>query len=272
MNPMIRKELRQRMRERRGWLLPSLYLLGLGAVVALAYYGATDIGKQTGTEPQGAAIGATVFLTVTYAQLALLLILAPVFSAGTITLEKEQRTLPSLLTSLLSAPQIWWGKFIASLLFLCLLLISALPVLSLTFALGGVSPGDLIAATGMTLLMLAAICTIGLYCSSFFRRSVHSTAVTYGVIILLTVVTGVVYGILEWSWSSGQGQVPGAGEAPGYIAAPLYLNPFYAVTLAFRRHEAGFPDWAISAMLFAGMAIWAAAFAMRNIERSGEQS
>jgi len=31
MNPMIRKELRQRMRERRAWLLPSLYLLVLGA-------------------------------------------------------------------------------------------------------------------------------------------------------------------------------------------------------------------------------------------------
>jgi hypothetical protein len=31
MNPMIRKELRQRMRERRGWLLPSLYLIVLGA-------------------------------------------------------------------------------------------------------------------------------------------------------------------------------------------------------------------------------------------------
>ena len=30
MNPMVRKELRQRMRERRAWLLPTLYLLGTG--------------------------------------------------------------------------------------------------------------------------------------------------------------------------------------------------------------------------------------------------
>ena len=41
MNPMIRKELRQRMRERRGWLLPSLYLLVLGAAVTFAYFIAT---------------------------------------------------------------------------------------------------------------------------------------------------------------------------------------------------------------------------------------
>jgi len=38
MNPMIRKELRQRMRERRGWLLPSLYLIVLGAAVTFAYF------------------------------------------------------------------------------------------------------------------------------------------------------------------------------------------------------------------------------------------
>ena len=34
MNPMIRKELRQRMRERRGWILPSLYLLALCAIIS----------------------------------------------------------------------------------------------------------------------------------------------------------------------------------------------------------------------------------------------
>ena len=38
MNPMIRKELRQLMRERRGWVLPSLYLVALGAVAIFVYF------------------------------------------------------------------------------------------------------------------------------------------------------------------------------------------------------------------------------------------
>ena len=57
--------------------------------------------------------------------------MAPVFSAtSSITIEKEQRTLSSLLTSLLTAPQIcWWANSVAALLFLLLLLSSALPLL-----------------------------------------------------------------------------------------------------------------------------------------------
>lgn len=132
MNPMIRKELRQRMRERRAWLLPSLYLSALGAAVALAYYFQTE--DVFGFEPrelQGAEIGVTVFMTVIFTQMALLLLMAPVFSAGSVTIEKEQRTLSGLLTSLLSSLQIWWGKYVAALLFLVLLLACSLPVLSL---------------------------------------------------------------------------------------------------------------------------------------------
>jgi hypothetical protein len=41
-NPMILKELRQRLRESRAWLLPTLYLLVLAGTVSFAYYAATD--------------------------------------------------------------------------------------------------------------------------------------------------------------------------------------------------------------------------------------
>ena len=51
---------------------------------------------------------------------------APIFSAGTLTIEKEQRTLQMLLTSLLSVGEIWLGKFISAMLFLTQLLVSSL--------------------------------------------------------------------------------------------------------------------------------------------------
>jgi ABC-2 type transport system permease protein len=137
MNPMIRKELRQRMRERRGWILPSLYLLTLSAVITVAYYSTAWGGSQ---QIQGWQVGAALFLTLAYTQLVLLLLLAPIFSAGALTIEKEQRTLGGLLTSLLQPAQIWWGKFAASLMFVLLLLIIGLPVLSAVFAFGGVGP------------------------------------------------------------------------------------------------------------------------------------
>jgi ABC-type transport system involved in multi-copper enzyme maturation permease subunit len=171
---MIRKELQQRMRERRAWLLPTLYLLGLGAVVVISYLATLDTSGGS-RDLQGAEIGRTIFLAVTYTQMGVLLLLAPALSAGGITIEKEQRTMAGLLTSLLEPKDIWWGKFVSSILFLFVLEVSALPILSLSFVFGGVSPLEVLLVAGITLLVLASMCSIGLWCSSFFRRSVHAT-------------------------------------------------------------------------------------------------
>jgi ABC-2 type transport system permease protein len=276
MNPMIRKELRQRMRERRSWVLPSLYLLALGGVVALTYFFASEeMFGQFAQEKQGAQIGVAVFFTVAYAQLALLLLLAPVFSAGSLTIEKEQRTLAGLLTSLLSPFEIWWGKFVSAMLFLMLLLVSALPVLSLVFSLGGVGPEELLRATAMTLLVMASISAIGLYFSSIFRRSVHSSAVSYAAVIALTVITFVVFMLLQYHWESSHRALAAAGkqvpDLPRYMQASLWLNPFYALTSAFVHGKEKFPEWLASGLVFLGLGILATLLALRNIRRSGER-
>lgn len=272
-NPMINKELRQRLRERRSWLLPTLYLLVLSGTVSFAYYIATDPQTQGQREVQGADIGLAIFFTVVFTQIVVLLLMAPVFSAGSITIEKEQRTLAGLLTSLLSVPQIWWGKFVAALLYLLLLLSSALPLLALSFAFGGVEPEQLIRATASTILVLAAICTLGLWLSSLFRRSIHSTAACYGLVLVLSVVTAVVFGILASHWSNTQrGALMRAEGPPAYVQAPLFLNPLYP--LLSMMDDADFQQFIYptsSWMLFTAMGCLAAAFAMRRLKRSGDQ-
>src|SRR5258708_37184038 len=45
-NPMIIKELRQRLRERRSWLLPTLYLMVLSGIVVCVYYFSTDTDRH----------------------------------------------------------------------------------------------------------------------------------------------------------------------------------------------------------------------------------
>ncbi len=68
-NPMIIKELRQRLRERRSWLLPTLYLIVLSGIVVCVYYFSTDTGRRLrGAEVQGADIGQAIFLAVVFAQ------------------------------------------------------------------------------------------------------------------------------------------------------------------------------------------------------------
>jgi ABC-2 type transport system permease protein len=271
-NPMILKELRQRLRERRAWLLPTLYLLVLAGTVSFAYYGTTDPEMRGGQgEVQGADIGEAIFLTVLITQMVVLLLMAPVFSAGSLTIEKEQRTIAGLLTSLLTAPQIWWGKFVAALLYLLLLLFSALPLLTLSLAFGGVDPVQLLKAVGSTVFVLASICTVGLWCSSMFRRSVHSTAACYGFVLVLSIVTAVVFGILVSHWESHNPFARAEGP-PAYIQAPLFINPFYPLLALLGGGAFGQFSYPVSSwLLFTAIGCLAAALAMRRIQRSGDQ-
>src|SRR6267378_4162509 len=270
-NPMILKELQQRLRERRAWLLHTLYLLVLAGTVSFAYYASTDPVMAGGPrEVQGADIGMAIFLTVIFTQIVVLLLMAPVFSAGSLTIEKEQRTLAGLLTSLLTPVQIWWGKFIAALLFLVLLLVSALPILSLPFALGGVGPREVVIAAGITLLVLASLSSVGLYCSSFFRRSVHATAVSYAIVIALTVLTAVAFLILESRWQTSHAASQAIVEPPGYIRATLYLKPFFPLLAIFAEAEQRhFRDWATSLIFFAALGCLATILAARNLKHAG---
>jgi ABC-2 type transport system permease protein len=275
MNPMIRKELRQRMRERRGWLLPSLYLLVLGAVVTFAYF-LTVTDHAAGSEVQGSTVGVVVFLTLAYTQLALLLLMAPIFSAGSITIEKEQRTLAGLLTSLLTVGQIWWGKFVSSLMFVLLLLVTSLPVLTMAFAFGGVGPWEVFSATLTIVIVLGSMSAIGLYCSSAFRRSIHATAVTYATVIAISVVTAILFFVRFSLYESRRATAGSAGGTAGWYAIPLgiripmYMNPFFFLTSSFAPPSKLYPAWVTCAFAFIAIGVIAAGLTLRNLRHRGD--
>lgn len=264
MNPMVRKEIQQRMRERRGWVLPALYIFVLAAVVLFAYYMSTSTTERRGTTMQGSELGLVIFMTTIYTQLTMLLLIAPVFSAGSITIEKEQKTLGGLLTSLLSAPAIWWGKFVSSLLFVLLLVVSSIPVLSLVFAFGGVGPTEVVMTVLTTVIILATISSIGLFWSSLFRRTVTSTAVSYGSVVVLAVLTGVLFLIMQERHHSPW------NELRVWERAPMYLNPYFFLTLSLLPPKDLYPEWVRSAVIFLGIGLVSSVLTMLNLRRSGE--
>jgi len=263
MNPMIRKEIRQRMRERKAWILPTLYLVVLGAAVVLVYVTFTRDVQTLRLRPRGnVGLGQAVFLTVAYLQLGALLLIAPVFSAGALTIEKEQRTLAGLLTSLLTPFDIWWGKCLASLLYQVLLVLSALPILTLAFALGGVGLRELSIVLASTLVVLVSLSAVGLACSAYFRRSVHATAVTYGVVIALSVLSLVAYGL--GMMTAGRPEE----RWPEYFLA---LNPFFALSRGLFSQQEAIGIWLTSLLFFAALSVLAAAGAVAQLHREGEQ-
>src|SRR5260370_2148521 len=97
-NPMIIKELRQRLRERRSWLLPTLYLMVLSGIVVCVYYFSTDTDRHLrGAEVQGADIGQAIFIGFVLTQIIFLFLIVPLFTSDAITIARHQHTLPAYL-------------------------------------------------------------------------------------------------------------------------------------------------------------------------------
>src|SRR5271155_4449328 len=88
-------ELRIRIRERRLWVVTCLYLLCLFAIAFISLM----IAENQGVAGDPAQTGLTIFAFSAFSLLGLLVIIGPLASAGAITQEREQRTLPALLNT-----------------------------------------------------------------------------------------------------------------------------------------------------------------------------
>ena len=157
------------------------------------------------------------------------------------------------------------GKFIASLLFVLLLLVAGLPVVSTAFAFGGIGPWEIFMMTGTTLLILAAVCANGLYWSSAFRRSVHATAVTYVTVVALTVVTFVVFFV-----ATSMRGAHNWNDMHSSVKIPLYFNPIFFLTMAFAQPRELYPEWTTCAAIFLAIALVSALLSLHNLRRAGE--
>ncbi len=117
------------------------YLSILAAVVVIGV-----LVKQSGvTSLADLAKNATqVFQVVSVVQLAMVCILAPIFTAGAITQEKDSQTYNILLSTPLTNGQIVLGSLLSRLYFVFMLLIAGIPLFCIMMVYGGVT-GDEIA-------------------------------------------------------------------------------------------------------------------------------
>jgi hypothetical protein len=173
---------------------------------------------------------------------------------------------------LLSSAQIWWGKFVSSLLFVLLLLVTSLPVLSLAFAFGGIGPWEVFSATLTTVIILACMSAIGLYWSSAFHRSIHATAVTYATVVALSVVTAIVFFIRMQMYGSAHqpNATRGWYDIPLNIRLPMYVNPFFFLTASFAPPKQLYPAWITCAGVFIALGALAVVLTLRNLQRRGD--
>jgi len=185
-NPVVAKELRGRMRGPRAFIVLTVYLLLMSSFVTLLYvvYVASTTSVYSGTNAQ--LIGKFLFGAVVGIELLLVCFIAPAFTAGAISGERERQTYDLLRTTLLPAHSLVLGKLASALSYILLLLIAAFPLQSLAFLLGGVAPEEVLIATGILVATAFLFGTSGIFFSAMMRRTLGSTVLTYAFALMGT--------------------------------------------------------------------------------------
>jgi len=220
LNPVLARELKQRMRGRLTWLVVTGYLAALALILRLVYLGASQslTGSDFADPLASASVGRSIFHWLLFFMLMLVCFIVPGLTSSAISGERERQTLVSLQVTLLRPRSIVLGKLLSSLAFTSFLVVASLPLLSVPFLVGGVSVTEVAKGVAMILLTSVVLACLAVACSALFRRTQAATVIAYALTGALTVGTFIVYG--------GQRAIDG----PVNKASPaiLALNPFVA--------------------------------------------
>ena len=198
-NPILASSARRRMRSARTPVLITLYgvlifLFGLG--MAFGQFANPSISIYVMRQGMQAYAGMLAI------QFALILLITPAMTAGSIAGERERQTLDMLLVTNTGSLRIVAGKLLESLGYVALLLVAALPSMCLTLVTGGVTLADVLTGALFLLVTAFAALSVGVFASAVFRRTVTATVMAYLIVFFIGVVTMVPLVLGVWNIGS----------------------------------------------------------------------
>ena len=224
------KELRGRMRGRRAFVIISLYLVllaGFAWMVELIMERTYATGFGGNATFATAAIGQGIFVSILMLETLLVAFLAPMATAGAISLEREKQTLEMLAATPITSVAIVIGKLLSALIYVWLLIAASIPLTAVVFVFGGVAPDDLLHGYLVLIVTALGLGAFGLLCSSLVKRTQAASAITIFGVLALSI--GSLFVILFWQALASADQGRGTGPIKGSPPAPLiFLNPFLA--------------------------------------------
>ncbi|MEO6811784.1 MAG: ABC transporter permease, partial [Isosphaeraceae bacterium] len=200
----------------QGYALRSLFVAALLVGMTLIWWGQVAGKSGVVSIRAQAEIGQWYFYALIGTQLALVLLAAPAFTAGSICLDRSRGMLAHMLMTDLSDSEIVLGKLAARLLPVFGLIACALPVLSLSTLLGGMDPLALGLAFLITTCLALLGCTLALTLSVWAKKTHDVLMATYAVWVVLLLFQPI------WELVAMSG--PGVAGPPSWV---LHLNPFW---------------------------------------------
>jgi ABC-2 type transport system permease protein len=218
-NPIVAKEYRSRMRTWRSPVAMIVYILLLGG---LGYIVFSAIASTNGFAGQSANYGQQLFTFLVMFQMLLLTFITPALTAGAISSERERQTIDLLFVTRMPPFSIIWGKLLASMSFVVLLLILSVPIFSLVFLFGGIELDQVAYAFLVTVVAALTLGLMGIAFSTWLRRTLAATVAAYAAAFVL-LVGSLGYGLLLPTDAN-----PNSSTVPAPPAV-TYLSPIGAL-------------------------------------------
>ncbi len=230
------KELRSRMRGRRAFVVLTAYL-GLLALVAYGAYlavapqareaAAAGLGEGFQQANASALIGQTIFSVLSIFQIVLVCVIAPAFTAGQISLEREKQTLDLLISTPLRPGAIVVGKLATALAFVVLMIVAAVPISAIVLMYGGAEVSDIGRQQLVLLSTAIGFGAIGIFASALMKRTQAATVLAYSVVIACILGSAMLFGF--WQTIAQRDDPFGLRANGGVPEAVRYLNPMVAM-------------------------------------------
>lgn len=193
-NPIVAKEYRSRMRTWRSPLTMTIFILLVGGLGWAIFSTMASAPRFTGSSAVN-QYGPQLFMWLIIFEVVLLAFITPALTAGAISGERERQTIDLLFVTPLRPFAIIWGKLLASMSFVLLLLMVSVPIFSLVFLFGGIELDQMVYAFIVVGVSALTFGLMGIAFSSLFRRTLAATVAAYGAAFLV-LVGSLVYGLL----------------------------------------------------------------------------
>jgi len=188
-NPVLTQELRSRMRGARAYWILFVFLGFIALVLLGLYYSWQQTIRNTGSGTSlSSSTSMSIFYGIVVAQGFLVLFITPALTSGSITVEREQRTMDMLDLTPLPRRSIITGKLVSAVAYTGLLILSSLPMLSICFMLGSIDPQQVISTYLVLLLGSFLVGALGMMWSSIAKSTIHAVILTYICVFLPLIV------------------------------------------------------------------------------------
>lgn len=182
MNPVLQKEMKIRMRGWRAAGMIGVYLIFMALTASFVMIMARQDYYRSTIDSE-LAMGSYIGLAIM--QFVLISFISPALTTGAISGEREKQTLDLLLCTRMTPLSIVIGKLFASISQIMLLIVASLPIFSTVFLFGGISFKELLQLFGFFIIIAITFGSIGIFFSSYFKRTTAANVLAYGTIAFL---------------------------------------------------------------------------------------